>query len=66
MVEITADGWESVPGNYKHVAFLRNDQTQPLPIPIRGGSILALREVTNIRKEQFVLAAQKALIPSPM
>jgi hypothetical protein len=56
MIEVTADGWRPLSGSLKHVAFLRNDQTLPLPEPTRGGDIRDLRKVLNLQSSQFVLA----------
>jgi hypothetical protein len=53
-VEITAEGWWV--REKAGVSFLRTDQVLPLPKPVRGGSINALRGVLNVRPSQFVLA----------
>jgi hypothetical protein len=53
-VKVTAEGWEVVPK--ADVAFLRTDQTLPLPEPKRGGSVHALQRVLNVQASQFVLA----------
>jgi hypothetical protein len=53
-VRVTGEGWNVE--ERADIAFLRTDQTLPLPKPLRGGSIHALRGVLNVQASQFVLA----------
>lgn len=53
-VEVTANGWRIV--DAPPVRFIRTKGMLPLPDPVRGGSILDLREFVNLKsKDDFVL-----------
>jgi hypothetical protein len=54
-IRVSAEGWKREPT--ASVRFVRNAAMLPLPEPIRGGSIQSLRQVVNIRDEEFVLVA---------
>ncbi|MCC7389536.1 MAG: hypothetical protein IT431_12280 [Phycisphaerales bacterium] len=47
-VRITADGWLVVPGREVPVKFIRRDGMLPLPAPVKGGCIEALRPLMNM------------------
>jgi hypothetical protein len=55
VVRITAEGWRLV---YRadDVAFIRTANMLPLPEPVRGGNIQALKSVLNVHPSEFVLA----------
>jgi hypothetical protein len=52
-VRVTADGWRVK--DKPEVAFVRTGPMLPLPEPVGGGSIQALRQVLNVRASDFVL-----------
>jgi hypothetical protein len=54
-VKVTAEGWEVV--SRSDVAFIRTGTMLALPEPARGGDVLALRGLLNVRDEEFVLVA---------
>jgi hypothetical protein len=54
-VRVTAEGWEVEPD--PDVAFLRTGTMLPLPKPKRGGSVLSLGKVINVRPKDLVLVA---------
>jgi len=59
-VEISADGWRVV--NEPAVRFRRTAGMQPLPMPIRGGSIETLRTFLNVQTDRdFTLVVAWAL-----
>jgi hypothetical protein len=59
-VEIDADGWRII--DNPPVRFRRAAGMQPLPTPLRGGSVAALRSYLNVRSNgDFVLAVAWAL-----
>jgi hypothetical protein len=51
-VKVTAEGWGIVPGS----TFIRNGTMEPLPEPVKGGSVNGLRSVVNVQPDEFVLA----------
>ncbi len=56
VVEITPSGWSVVPGDAVPVRFVRKDNAAPLPCPVEGGTVDALRPLLNVRMEEdFVL-----------
>jgi hypothetical protein len=59
-VEIDASGWRVVEN--PPVRFRRASGVQPLPIPMRGGSVETLRSFLNVKSdEDFVLVLAWAL-----
>ena len=52
-VRVTASGWDIVSG--ADVAFIRSDAMLPLPKPVPGGSLEALKRVLNVATEDFPL-----------
>jgi hypothetical protein len=59
-VEIDTDGWRVI--DKPPVRFRRASGMQPLPMPIRGGSIAALRSFVNVKADSdFVLLVAFAL-----
>jgi hypothetical protein len=53
VIRITKDGWSVVAK--PPVRFLRSPSMRPLPIPVQGGSIEALRPFCNLAHSGFVL-----------
>jgi hypothetical protein len=54
-VKIDANGWEIL--QEPPIRFVRSPDLQPLPEPIRGGSLDRLRDIINLPdEEQFILA----------
>jgi hypothetical protein len=53
VVEIGPDGWRVI--DTAPVHFIRTPSMQPLPIPVRGGSIDDLRSFLNVDDDDFVL-----------
>jgi hypothetical protein len=52
-VRVTTEGWEVV--SRPDVAFIRGGQMQPLPIPLRCGSLDPLKRVLNVEVSAFPL-----------
>lgn len=64
-IEVTPFGWEVVP--HPAVKFHRGRGTMPLPIPLRGGTLLELWEFINVGVEERPLVATwlaAALLPT--
>jgi hypothetical protein len=53
VVEITSEGWDFA--RESPVRFRRTSGQRPLPSPIRGGNINALRDFVNCKDEDFIL-----------
>jgi Domain of unknown function (DUF3854) len=51
-VEITPSGWRVVAGDAVPVKFVRKDNAAPLPYPVEGGTVDALRPLLNVRTEE--------------
>jgi hypothetical protein len=49
VIKVTAQGWEELPE--APVKFLRSRETQPLPVPERGGSWDDLRSFINVESD---------------
>jgi DnaJ domain len=65
-IKVTAAGWEIVAD--PPVRFVRSGSTRPLPMPVKGGSIEALRKYVNVQPrdeetgaDEFVLLVAYAL-----
>jgi len=59
-VEIDADGWRVI--DNPPVRFRRADGMQPLPIPVKGGSVETLRSFLNVQSDaDFVLVVAWSL-----
>ena len=55
-IRVTAEGWQVIDRDIP-VRFVRKRGMQPLPVPVRGGTIQALRSFVNLgRDEDWVLA----------
>ena len=52
-VHVTADGWTSLDQPPEGVLFRRSKVTQPLPVPVRGGSLDRLRDILDLTEEQW-------------
>ena len=52
VVEIASSGWSVVAGDAVPVKFVRKDNAAPLPYPLEGGSVEALRPLLNVRTEE--------------
>ena len=50
VVEVTARGWEVLRDS--PVLFRRSKTMKPLPVPVRGGSVLELREFVNVGSDE--------------
>jgi len=48
VVEISPEGWQTIPGDFAPVKFVRRDGMLPLPEPVAGGSLDELRAVLNL------------------
>jgi len=67
-VEITPGGWSIIPSHEVPVRFRRPRGLRPLPVPERGGSIDALRELLGVDEDTWTLLAGwlvGAIAPEP-
>ncbi|WP_370424425.1 ATP-binding protein (plasmid) [Streptomyces sp. QH1-20] len=55
VVTITREGWTVAPAAEGQPLFRRSQLTQPLPIPVRGGSLRELRGLLNVTEESWPL-----------
>src|SRR5262249_61888129 len=55
VIEVSRNGWQIL--DRSPVAFFRTGSMQPLPEPVRGGSIETLWELLNVTKAQRPLVA---------
>ena len=72
VVEVTAAGWDIVPGDACPVRFIRRPGLLPLPVPVAGGSVDELRAIINAPDAGFrlivawLLCAIRARPPYPV
>lgn len=54
-IEISADGWRLI--STPPIAFLRDDGMRPLPVPVKGGTIHALKSILSLTDRSLCLLA---------
>lgn len=55
VVTITRNGWKVAPAAKGQPLFRRSQLTQPLPVPVGGGSLKELRKLLNVTDESWPL-----------